>query len=102
MSTFPLRLLDDRIAIKRNQQPDVTEGGVLVPSVAKEDRYDGVVIACGPGRWEHGMLIPMPVQVNDHVVFEKYNTSDFVINGETYVMTRPNGIVGVSLEPPTE
>ena len=31
----------------------------------------GVVLACGPGKYRHGVFVPMIVEVGDAVLFEK-------------------------------
>jgi len=42
--------LDDRVIIEPTQAPDVTEGGIHIPEMAKQKVLKGIVVAVGPGR----------------------------------------------------
>ena len=96
MSNIPFRPLDDRILVVRTVAENVTEGGLLLPDEALEARYDGIVVAAGPGKYDGGHLVPMNVKVGDHVMFDKWSSGqDIVINGETYVLLRQGSVTGI-------
>lgn len=45
-----LRPLTDQVIIIRDDAPDQTEGGIVIPDQAKEPLTRGVVMAVGPGK----------------------------------------------------
>lgn len=45
-----LRPLSDFVLVARDPHPEKTDGGIIIPDVAKEDVTRGVVMASGPGQ----------------------------------------------------
>ena len=77
----------DRVLVKVIENPDITKGGIIIPSKAKEKPLKAIVIAVGPGRLrEDGLRYVMSLQLNDHVVFSKYAGFDVAEDGVTYKM----------------
>lgn len=53
----------------------------------------GEVLGVGPGRTlESGQLIPMTVKVGDIVMFEKYGSTKFRVDGQDYYRIREEDI----------
>ena len=52
-----------------------TAGGVFLPDKAQEKPTEGVVAGLGPGRIhpETGVVIPIPVEQGEHVLYGKYD-----------------------------
>lgn len=72
MKLHPVR---DLVHIRRDPENKMSTGGIVVTDrVARDQRpWSGVVLAIGPGkRDKDGKLIPIEVQVGDHVVFNQF------------------------------
>jgi chaperonin GroES len=94
-----LRPLYDRIVVRRIEQQEVKQGGIIIPDTAKEKPQEGEVVAAGRGkRLENGTVVPLDVKVGDRVLFGKYSGSDVKIDGQEFVIMREDEVLGV-LEP---
>src|SRR6266446_10633460 len=82
--SMKIRPLYDRLVVKRiENDQEKTQGGLYIPDTAKEKPQEGEVVAVGKGkRLEDGKVIPLDVQVGDHILFGKYSGSDIRIDGE--------------------
>ena len=49
-----LRPLNDRVLIRRLDEPEQRIGSIIVPDVAKSRAIKGEIIAVGPGKWHPG------------------------------------------------
>ncbi len=89
-----LRPLGSRVLVKRIDQPDQTESGlIVVPDSAKEKAQTGKVIAVGAGRLDKsGTLIPLQVKVGDVVYLGKYAGTEA---GNDYVIIHEDDILGI-------
>ncbi|KAK9834238.1 hypothetical protein WJX84_012122 [Apatococcus fuscideae] len=68
-----IRPLGDRVLLKVQEQADVSAGGVLLPSSAKERPISGRVVRTGPGKLEKdGKRKAIDVQEGDQVLYFKY------------------------------
>ncbi len=93
-----IRPLHDRILVKRIEEKEQVQGGIIIPDTAKEKPQEGEVLAVGPGkRNEEGKLIPMDVKVGDRVLFGKYSGSEVPVklDGEDLLIIREDEILGV-------
>ena len=91
-----IRPLYDRIVVKRVEDKEVMQGGLYIPDTAKEKPQEGEVVAVGKGkRLEDGKVIPLDVQVGDHILFGKYSGSDIKLDGEEYLIMREEDVLGV-------
>ena len=62
-----------RLRVQVQEQADVSAGGVLLPSSAKERPISGRVVRTGPGKLEKdGKRKPVDVQEGDQVLYFKY------------------------------
>lgn len=87
------RPLGDRVLIKRLENEDITEGGIIIPDAAKERAQTGEVIAVGQGRLDtNGKIIPMNVKVGDKIFFGKYSGTEA---GDDYLIIREEDILGI-------
>ncbi|MDD6652061.1 MAG: co-chaperone GroES [Eggerthellales bacterium] len=81
--------LSDRILIRQDEAEETTAGGLYIASDSQEKPQSGVVVAVGPGKYDkNGNIIPMPVEVGDHVVFAKYGATEVEVDGETLMLMR--------------
>src|SRR5689334_212213 len=91
-----IRPLYDRIVVKRVEDKEVMQGGLYIPDTAKEKPQEGEVVAVGKGkRLEDGKVIPLNVQVGDHILFGKYSGSDIKLDGEEYLIMREDEVLGI-------
>ncbi|MCL6543886.1 MAG: co-chaperone GroES [Bryobacteraceae bacterium] len=91
-----IRPLHDRVVVKRIEEQETVQGGIIIPDTAKEKPQEGEVLAVGQGkRTEDGKLIPLDVKVGDRVLFGKYAGSEIKLEGEEVLIMREDEILGV-------
>jgi len=96
-----IRPLSDRIVVKRIEEQETIQSGIIIPDSAKEKPQEAEVIAVGPGkRLEDGTVVPVDVKVGDHILFGKYTSSDVQLDGEEYLIMREDEILGVVEQEP--
>ena len=90
------RPLQDRVLVRRIEQEEKTQGGIIIPDTAKEKPMEGEVIAAGPGaRGDDGKLNPLDVKVGDRVLFGKWSGTEIKIDGEDLVVMKEADIMGI-------
>jgi chaperonin GroES len=91
-----IRPLYDRIVVKRIEQGEQVQGGIIIPDTAKEKPQEGEVVAVGQGkRLENGKVVQLDVKVGDRILFGKYSGSEIKIEGEEYVIMREDEVLGI-------
>ncbi|MCB9761889.1 MAG: co-chaperone GroES [Alphaproteobacteria bacterium] len=91
-----VRPLYDRVLVKRNDEPNMTKGGIYLPETAKEKPIEGTILAVGSGRVsDDGDVTPLEVKVGDKVVFGKYAGTEIKVDGEDRLILREDDILGV-------
>ncbi len=91
-----IRPLYDRVVVKRIKQSDEVHGGLYIPDSAKEKPQEGEVLAVGRGkRLEDGKVVPLDVQVGDHILFGKYTGSETKLQEDEYLIMREDEILGI-------
>ncbi len=91
-----IRPLYDRIVVKRIEEKEQMQGGLYIPDSAQEKPQEGEVVAVGKGkRLEDGKLVPLDVQVGNHILFGKYSGSDIKIDGDEYLIMREDEVLGI-------
>jgi chaperonin GroES len=85
----------DRILVRRLDEPEVKQGGIIIPDTAKEKPQQGEVIAVGPGRYEDGKRVPLDVKKGDKVLMGKYSGSEVKIDGKDYIIIREEEILAI-------
>ena len=91
-----IRPLHDRIVVKRIEEQEAMQGGIIIPDTAKEKPQEGEVVAVGQGkRLEDGKLVPLDVKVGDRILFGKYSGSEIKLDGEEYLIMREDEVLGV-------
>ena len=91
------RPLADRVLVKRTDEEQTSEGGIVLPGSAAEKPSQGEVLAVGPGKTsDNGDVQPISVDVGDLVVFGQYAGSNTVkIDGDELVILNEQDILGV-------
>jgi chaperonin GroES len=91
-----LKPLGNRVLAKRLDQEEKLKGGIILPDSAKKKQETAVVIAVGPGALnKEGKLQPMPVQVGDKILMDKYSGQEVTINDEELVIVKADDIVAI-------
>ncbi len=91
-----IRPLYDRLVIRRIEQQETLQNGIIIPDTAKEKPQEGEVVAAGRGkRLEDGSVVPLDVKVGDRILFGKYSGSDIKIDGEEFLILREDEVLGV-------
>jgi chaperonin GroES len=91
-----IRPLHDRILVKRLEEGESAQGGIIIPDTAKEKPQQGEVAAVGSGKLlENGERAPVDVKVGDRILFGKYSGSEIKVGGQEYLIVREDEILGV-------
>jgi chaperonin GroES len=91
-----IRPLHDRIVVKRIDEDEKTQGGIIIPDTAKEKPQRGKAVAVGNGKLlEDGKLRPLDVHKGDTVIFTKYAGTEIQIEGEEHLIIREDDVLGV-------
>ncbi len=91
-----IRPLHDRIVVKRIEEKETVQGGIIIPDTAKEKPQEGEVVAVGKGkRLEDGKVVPLDVKAGDRILFGKYSGNEIKIDGEEYLIMREDEVLGV-------
>jgi chaperonin GroES len=88
--------LQDRLLVKRLEEKEQMQGGIIIPDTAKEKPQEAKVLAVGPGRvTDDGKLQPIEIKVGDTVVFGKYAGTEVKIDGDDLLIIREDDVLGV-------
>lgn len=98
-----LRLLGDRVLVKRVPEQEKTQGGIYIPDAgiyipdaAKEKPIEGEVLVVGPGKMlECGDVYAIDLAVGDRVFFTKYGGSEIKVEGNEFIILRADDILAV-------
>ncbi len=86
-----LKPLFDRVVIRNIETEEVTKGGILLTSAAKEKPQMAEVLAVGPGAKD----VEMVVKVGDKVVYSKYAGTEVKIDGEEVIVIKQGDILAI-------
>ena len=104
--------LQDWALIEPSEAKGKTGGGLFIPDTAKEKPVEGTVLAVGKGRWEtpeeksgrrvkkkqekeEKIFRPTVLKPGDHVLYEKYGTTEVNLDGKELVLVRESEILGL-------
>ncbi|MGQ9484156.1 MAG: co-chaperone GroES [Desulfosoma sp.] len=91
-----LRPLHDRVIVKRLEEEERTQGGIIIPDTAKEKPQQGKVLAVGKGKLlDKGDVVPLMVKEGDRVLFSKYAGTEVKVEGEELLIMREDDILAV-------
>jgi len=91
------RPIEDRVVVKV-EPPETMVGSIHLPDISIEKPQFGTVLAVGPGRMEHGVMMPMTLKVGDRVCFALYAGNEVKARGEDVVIMRQCDVLGVEEE----
>ncbi len=91
-----IRPLQDRVIVRRLEEEEKTEGGIIIPDTAKEKPMEGRVVAVGKGKaMEGGKVVPLDVKKGDRILFSKYAGTEIKVEGEEHLIMREDDILGI-------
>jgi len=91
-----IRPLQDRVIVRRLEEEEKTEGGIIIPDTAKEKPMEGKVVAVGKGKvLEGGKAVPLDVKKGDRILFSKYAGTEIKLEGEEHLIMREDDILGI-------
>lgn len=90
--------LHDRVLVRRVEEQETTQGGLIIPDTAKDKPQEGEVLATGKGKVkDDGTVLPLDVKTGDRILFGKYAGNDININGEEYLIMREDDVLGITV-----
>ncbi|MCU1271355.1 MAG: groES [Acidobacteriaceae bacterium] len=88
--------LHDRILVRRVQEEETTQSGLIIPDSAKEKPQEGEVLSVGRGKiTEDGKVLPLDLKPGNRILFGKYSGTDIVLEGEEYLIMREDEVLGI-------
>jgi len=81
-------MLQEFVLVLPSEPEEVTKGGIIIPSTAKEKPNKGKVISVGPGKTDE----PMELKENDIVLYGKYSGTEVTIDEIDYVILRQTDV----------
>ena len=91
-----VRPLGNKVLIKRDEVPETTEGGIIIPDTASEKPLEGEVVAVGAGRTlENGKTVKPSVKKGDIVFFSPYAGTDISLEGDDYLIVDENEVIAI-------
>ena len=91
-----LRPLHDRVLVKRLDEGEQKQGGIIIPDTAKEKPQQAEVKAVGSGKLlDSGARAALDLKPGDRILFGKYSGSDIKLGDSEYLMLREDEILAV-------
>ena len=91
-----MRPLHDRVLVKRLDEGEQKQGGIIIPDSAKEKPQQAEVQAVGNGKLlESGERVAPDVKAGDRILFGKYSGAEIKVDGNEYLILREDEILGV-------
>jgi len=91
-----LKPLGNRVLAQRLEQQETLKGGIIIPESAKKKQETAKVVAVGPGKkLDDGQIIPVPVQVGDVILMDKYSGQEVTIDDEEYLILKADDIIAI-------
>ena len=88
--------LADRLLVKRLEEEETKQGGIIIPDTAKEKPQKGEVVEVGPGRLDDkGKRVSLEVKKGDKILFGKYAGTEVKIGKEEYLIMREDDVLGI-------
>lgn len=94
MRNMGLNPIDDRVVVEVEEAEEKTEGGIVLPEIAKEKPQRGKVIAIGNGkRLDNGQRVKLTLKEGDRVIFGKYSGTEVKYQGKEFKILRESDVL---------
>jgi len=91
-----LKPLGNRVLVQRLEAEETVKGGIILPDSAKKKQETAKVIAIGSGkRLDDGKTLPIPVNVGDVILMDKYSGQEVTIEDEEYMILKADDIIAI-------
>ena len=91
-----LKPLGNRVLVRRKEQEQTLKGGIILPDTAKKKQETAEVIAIGTGTTTtEGKRLPIPVNVGDIILMDKYAGQEVTVDDEEFVILRADDIIAI-------
>lgn len=91
-----IRVLEDRIIVRRIEARQQSAGGIIIPERYQERATEAQVLAVGPGcPLDNGQVQEMRVSVGDRVLLGKYAGTEITVGDEALVIIRESDVLGI-------
>lgn len=91
-----LKPLGNRVLVQRLEQEEKMKGGIILPDTAKKKQETAKVIAIGPGkRLDDGKTVPIPVNVGDIILMDKYSGQEVTVDDEELVILKADDLIAI-------
>ena len=87
--------LADKVLIKMVEAEETTKSGIILASSAKEKPQIAEVVAAGPGEVVDGVLVPMNVEIGQHIIVSKYAGTEIKVDGTDMLIVRQGDILAI-------
>ena len=88
--------LGSKVLVRRDDAPETTEGGIIIPDTANEKPLEGVVVSVGDGAiLQNGKKVAMTVKKGDVVFFGPYSGTEITLEGQDHVIIDENEIIAI-------
>lgn len=86
----------NRIVVEpKDEEADISAGGIYIPDTAKERPQEGTVVAVGPGKLadDGKTRVALEVKVGDVVVYSKYGGTEYKEGDVEYLVLRDDDVL---------
>ena len=91
-----LDILGDRLLVEVEAAKKVTESGIILADGSVSKSQIGTVVAVGDGRITHdGNIIPMVVEPDDNILFDKFAGTVIVVDDEELLLLNEYDVIGI-------
>ncbi len=91
-----IRPLGTRVVLKEVENEEITKGGIVLPSTAKEKPNMAEVIEVGPGETDKdGKEIKMIVKKGDRVLYSKFSGTEVKLDEEEFLVVKQDDILAI-------
>ncbi|HSX13582.1 MAG TPA: co-chaperone GroES [Chlamydiales bacterium] len=91
-----LKPLGNRVLVQRLEAETKMKGGIILPDTHKKKQESAKVIAIGSGKkLDDGKIIPVPVNVGDIILMDKYAAQEVTIDDEEFLILKADDIIAI-------
>lgn len=91
-----LKPLGNRVLVQRLEPEEKMKGGIILPDSAKKKQETARVMAIGSGkRLDDGKILPVPVNIGDVILMDKYSGQEVTIDDEEYMILKADDIIAI-------
>ncbi len=88
--------LGDKVAVRRLEAEETTEGGIFLPDSAREKPQQGRVLSVGDGRQlSDGSRTEHQVQEGDRILFSQWAGIEIIVDREEVLIMKEDEILAV-------